>query len=839
MADRKFPHIDVSSFATTVPFTSPQTARGTPPPRDRNAHGDRLLNEFDNAIETALTQRDRTRRGDGPTPDELAIEIRLSAGVQAADLERVREGTRQGAVFLEPNGTQRVALMVPDDTRGKQRDLLVDYRASPLTGEDGETLNPKNNKRVAAIDSYHAASLSTFWRDAPETLPEDDSQSIWWALWCYIDREGAVVEESNRLGLNITPEEERLRFPEVTIVAVYGTRSEIAEIVFGTLGVAELGRATDSPSLFTEDVIGNTAEWVDDYAGRIEWPGTDVPSVCVLDTGVNRAHALIEPALLVDDMASVDPDWGVHDSARHGHGTLVAGLALHGDLFSGMLDQRETRLNHRLESVKLIHPDMQHDALILGSITQHAVALAELNAPTRPFRAFCMPVSNELRTGAEPTIWSAAIDQAASGKMPGDDPEQSYRRLFIISTGNIQDYQAIEALKTPEAKDGFPAEDPAQSWNALTVGGVTSKVDLLDAAAAYPGWGAAVEIGELSPYSRPSVGWLNPDTPFKPDIVMEAGNRAINPQGTETAAGVPALSLVTTSIQPGEVTDFWATSAATPQAARMAAQIAARYPGIWPEMVRALMVHSAEWTMPMIETLEGVSLTDRSQYLLRRYGHGVPDLSRALSSAENAVSLVSQSTIQPFRKNGGSISFGSAHVYELPWPIDILEGLGETAVRLKVTLSYFVEPHPAGAGMIDPTRYRSFGLRFDMKRARETVDSFRARVNKAARADGYRGNAPADPRWRFGPKSVKAGSLHSDIWEGSAAELSSRGSICVYPVNGWWRVRKRLGRFTEAARYALVITLEAPDVETDLYVPILQAIDTPTEIGTGVEITVS
>lgn len=838
MADRKFPHIDVSSFATTVPFTSPQTARGNPPPRDRNAHGDRLLDEYDIAIARALVQRDRMRRDDGPTPDELAIEIRLSPGVQSADLERVREGTRQGSVFLEPNGTQRVALLVPDDTRAMQRNLLVEYRQSPLTNEDGDTLNPKNNKRVASIDSYQTASLSSFWRDAPETLPEDDTQSIWWALWCYGDREEAVIEESNRLGLNITSEEDWLRFPEVTVIAVHGTRSDVEEIVFGTFGVAEVGRATDSPSLFTEDIIGNTADWIDDYAGRIEWPGTDVPSVCLLDTGVNRAHALIEPALLAQDMASVDPSWGVDDSAVHGHGTLVAGLALHGDLFGGLLDTRETRLSHRLESVKLIHPDTQHDAMILGSITQQAVALAEINAPERPFRAFCMPISNTLRTGAEPTIWSAAIDQAASGTMPGDDPEQSYRRLFIISTGNIEDDESVDALATPEAKDGFPAEDPAQSWNALTVGGVTSKTDLLDSAAAYPGWGPAVEIGELSPYSRPSVGWLRSDTPFKPDIVMEAGNRVINPQGTDTVAGVPAMSLVTTSTQPGEVTDFWAISAAVPQAARMAAQIAARYPGIWPEMVRALMVHSAEWTPSMIDTLEGVSLSDRSRYLLRRYGHGVPNLSRALASAENAVALVAQTSIQPFRQNDSRISFGDAHVYDLPWPVDILESLGETAVRLKVTLSYFVEPHPAGAGMIDPTRYRSFGLRFDMKRSQETVDSFRARVNRAARADGYRGNAPADSQWRYGPKSVKAGSLHSDIWEGSAAELSARGSICVYPVNGWWRVRKRLGRFNESARYALVITLEAPEVETDLYVPILQAIDTPTEIGTGVEITV-
>lgn len=63
------------------------------------------------------------------------------------------------------------------------------------------------------------------------------------------------------------------------------------------------------------------------------------------------------------------------------------------------------------------------------------------------------------------------------------------------------------------------------------------------------------------------------------------------------------LSLLTTSkdylIRP--FSTIWATSAATAQAAGMAAQIFAEYPGIWPETVRALLVHSARWTCQMEE----------------------------------------------------------------------------------------------------------------------------------------------------------------------------------------------------------------------------------------------
>lgn len=32
------------------------------------------------------------------------------------------------------------------------------------------------------------------------------------------------------------------------------------------------------------------------------------------------------------------------------------------------------------------------------------------------------------------------------------------------------------------------------------------------------------------------------------------------------------------------------------------------------------------------------------------------------------------------------------HLHDLPWPSDLLESLGELETRLRVTLSYFVEP---------------------------------------------------------------------------------------------------------------------------------------------------
>ena len=46
--------------------------------------------------------------------------------------------------------------------------------------------------------------------------------------------------------------------------------------------------------------------------------------------------------------------------------------------------------------------------------------------------------------------------------------------------------------------------------------------------------------------------------------------------------------------------------------------------------------------------------------------------------------------------------------------------------------------------------------------------------------------------------------------------MASRDQIAIYPVMGWWRDRPGQGRYLDKARYALVVTLEAPEAGIDL-----------------------
>jgi hypothetical protein len=66
--------------------------------------------------------------------------------------------------------------------------------------------------------------------------------------------------------------------------------------------------------------------------------------------------------------------------------------------------------------------------------------------------------------------------------------------------------------------------------------------------------------------------------------------------------------------------------------------------------------------------------------------------------------------------------------------------------------------------------------------------------------------------------------LHQDTWEGSAADLASRGFIAVYPSTGWWRTRAALERYDLPARYSLIISIRTEQIDVDLYNPIANQI---------------
>jgi hypothetical protein len=216
----------------------------------------------------------------------------------------------------------------------------------------------------------------------------------------------------------------------------------------------------------------------------------------------------------------------------------MAGVALYGDLVRVRAGSEPIAPPYRLESVRILPPASgpANDPELYGAITGEAIARAEVQAPQRR-RAIAMAVTSANPARGRPSSWSAAIDQLCF--------EEANRRLIILAAGNIAD-DLIPADHLTR-NDVEPVDDPAQAWNALTVGAFTDKVDIVDPD--FAGYAPIAPAGDLSPRSRTSVIW-DRQWPVKPDVIFEGGNLAHD--GALPGEPIDDLQILTTYFSTGK-----------------------------------------------------------------------------------------------------------------------------------------------------------------------------------------------------------------------------------------------------------------------------------------------
>ncbi|OAI83051.1 S8 family peptidase [Agrobacterium pusense] len=785
------------------------------PPRDRAAHASQLTAALARAVADADAQlKGREPELAGGTPGfYLEFELPSSQGDIVDKLENRQGKFPIELVSVRPLGEGRDAItatvFVPEQQRDYYLKKVSQYRDEDRIQKvevDGEIVEknngPKNEVLVASLETARLAVARSFYTDDEAFFPAPGI-AIWWEIWLRLGTKDTFAAAAQRLELPVR--QHALQFPEREVLIVHATAETLGRIIAHTDAIAELRTARDTPAFFMEMDGAEQRAWAAETAGRVVAPDGDAPAVCLLDSGSTRRHPLIQAALAQADQQAFDPGWNVEDVSNQGHGghgTQLSGIALYGDLADVLAGDQQIMLTHRLESVKILPDHGANDPDLFGAITAQSIARAEIVAPNRP-RAICLALTSDGdHWRGRPSSWSAALDKLAYGA-------DNSPRLIAVSAGNIR--EDIHQDDYLERNDTTPIESPAQAWNVLTVGAFTEKTTITDPI--FKGWGAMAQAGDLMPRSRTSVSW-NHDWPLKPDVVFEGGNLGVDP-ATLLGDHLDDLALLTTHRTPENraFTTTGETSAAVALAARMGAQILAQRPALWPETVRALIVHSAEWT-PAMKSHVG---TINKNSLLRRYGFGVPSIVRALGSLNNDVTMVIESEMQPFITVKSDVETKDMVLHELPWPRQELEALGETQVELRITLSYFIEPNPGERGQTRRHGYASHGLRFALKPGDERVDVFLRRINAAA---GPRPPKRAtDAGWMLGPVLRNRGSLHADIWQGNAVELSQRNAIALYPTGGWWRENPGQKRGDTPVRYTLVATLRTA-AQVDLYTAI-------------------
>ncbi len=820
-------HFYVQDTGRPEPYISPGMARTPPPPiRNREAHAQVVLQSLNTAL-SELHQGLEARRVHDPqhNPEGFYLEFRMPRGAEKI-VEKL-EDRRQKIELLSvtDRGQEGLSATVFVPMRAEQYFLkkIEKYRteetpARPATEHRQATEGgrPKNEALVARIDSIALGAFRSVLMEDPNDL--DDAR--WWEIWLRRDRREAFEQIARLRELRTSGE--RISFPEREVILAFGTQTEIGRVVMDSNAVAEVRRAKDTPSVFLALRNDEQTARVEDLVQRITAAGPEAIAVCILDSGVTQAHPLLQIGLDPADVHTYDLNWPGGDSAVwRGHGTAMSGLALYGDLYDLLGNHDPVQLGHRLESVKMLaHDGTEHEPRLYGAITRECATRPEVTRPERR-RIHCLAITSAPGTnGGRPSSWSAAIDQLAYG-------DDTIRRLIVLASGNVRN--GIGRDTYLNRNDTEPIENPAQAWNALTIGAYTEKVLLSDPT--FQGWQPIAPVGELSPCSRTSVIW-DRQWPIKPDVVFEGGNWAAS---DDQADSPDDLALLTTHFNPTirHFEAFGDTSAATSLAANFAARVLTHRPAAWPETIRGLIVHSAEWTPAMMEHFgRARTQTDRAS-LLRRYGYGVPNFERAILSSLNDATIVAEERLRPFRKDGSVVKTQHMNLHNLPWPHDELQALGGADVQLRITLSYFVEPNPGERGWQRRHRYQSHSLRFALKRSDEELEDFRVRINRAVtrEEDALPVAEGGEDNWDLGSIRNK-GSIHSDIWRGSAAELARRDYLAIYPVGGWWKEKPDLQRFDRDVRYSLCLSIRALAAQ-DIYTPIANAIETPVQITIG------
>lgn len=809
-------HIVLNERTESLPYTSNSLGRTKVIPRtglNREAHGSSIRTQFNAAIFNFRQ---------GEIDSDFVYLVFKSPLDFFLDIDKFDKGNCRLSSYkaIETTDADGFNHVYYEATVYLNKSAISEFlkKLEKYINEDTKKGNPKHQSLIANIEEVRAATLQSFWQE-PELPFPNTHDVVWWEIWLNRSENDNVVNPIEpHLGIlrdaGVQIGNRHLKFPEHWVYLMRASVNQLATSLLYTDTLAEIRKPKDTADFFTYLDRQEQGEWIADIRGRIDHhTEASIISVCLLDTGINRANPLLADLIPEGNLDSVEPAWTKADTHIQGHGTPMAGLALFGDLTEVLASNDRIQIYHHLESVKLIERNQAHNPELYGAVTQEAIARGIIINPMHK-RIFCMAVtSEEINHNGRPSSWSSAIDQSVFGsiELPNDTT------IFFVSSGNLS---LEERVNYPFANQEISIQDPAQAFNAITVGAYTLKdqINLQQ----FAGAELLASRGNMSPCNTTSMAWES-GWCRKPDIVMEGGNQALLNGGTIDPDSLQLLSAAKGGIGRPWLTTFADTSAATALASRFAAELYFHYPLLWPETIRALIVHSADWTPAMLRNrpISWLS-TEEQQHLISKVGYGVPNMERAKQSANNSLSLIAERIIKPFKIDGSTIKTDQFHLFNLPWPVEVLQELFNTKIKLKITLSYFIEPNPGNKRYELSASYSSHGLRFKMIDSNESIDAFKARVSKTMREEDY--ESEGRERWFLGSKVRDKGSIHKDFWECSAADLASRNRIAVYPVGGWWKNRKNLNRFNSTVRYSLIVTIDAPESDIDIYTPVFNQI---------------
>jgi hypothetical protein len=561
----------------------------------------------------------------------------------------------------------------------------------------------------------------------------------------------------------------------------------------------------------------------------------DAPCVVIIDSGVAATHPLFQDELgrtLIGRQLNFlpRPDGAENgpspaelagDEVESGHGTAIASIVAYGSLFNLAEAPRPVVV---VESAKIFQAVADLPQLHPGQFPK--ILMREVvTAFHHPMPQRCKIFNLALGSWPHPrqTIsnWAEELDKLAAG----------HDILFVIATGNLQPADLAGLLSRqipfPDYLLEGPARlrDPGQAYNALTVGGLTAPP-----VAPLPPWRAEQPLAPAyhpAPFTR--SGAPVPGGIVKPDVVEFSGN--LSRKGG-TLLGAPELAelVANRDFVTGQAEQpfsfHYGTGLAGAKVSHLAGLIQAQYPRASANLIRALIVNSAEWPVELVEAFSrneaGSLAREARQTLLRLCGYGRPQTDKALSANARCMVFVreDQFTWRNEDRTGSGRYPAKVSFYAIRLqPDDLFRLPPATPVRVSVTLAYNPTVRKS-----QRRRYQSVDMRWELKRREESSEDFYTRWMLEAEANDEEARDETDPSrpkawpWQLKPVlnpggRVRRGTMIRDWFDLFGHDLPSTLEIVVVAmVAPWQRPPEPLSQ-----NFALVVSIEALDESVPIY----------------------
>jgi len=416
-------------------------------------------------------------------------------------------------------------------------------------------------------------------------------------------------------------------------------------------------------------------------------PSQNATAIAILDSGILSNQPLLENAVgdeIAVSMLSSDKIQEDKPQDDVGHGTKVAGIALYGDI-KKRIDDKKFQPEVWILSAKVM---FKEENPITGEITvtydksellEHQLERAVRYFVQRYRNCKVVNISfgdryKKMFGNRRQFTLATLIDELA----------KELDVVFVISAGNLGE---LEQLGFPgkypsyliDENEEIKIIDPASSAYAITVGSISQEfgpstrrqTDILFSPARthYP-----------SPFTCAGPGYKGM---IKPELVEEGGNIISSPSDPLKSEDIGGKLVVLNPkwLEEGKLFSVdYGTSFSAPKVAHYIARLFNNFPNYSTNLVKALLLASAEIPSDRPTLLNEINYNDSDIKLidlLKVYGYGKPNFDAAISSDSNRVLLQAENNIK----------LDGVHLYYFYLPREFIGTNGEREISVVLVYS--------------------------------------------------------------------------------------------------------------------------------------------------------